>query len=94
MINNKQVLKKMETEFGIKLAALLEEDINKHFSNTTSSAGEAPANHGSIKIITDKNVVNISSPGGYLEYGTPDIEPRPFIRPAIMRLKKELEKHA
>jgi HK97 gp10 family phage protein len=75
---------------------------NQYYSNgrrhQASSPGQSPANNTGelVKSISYKKTKNGSETiidaeyAGYLEYGTSKMRPRPFILPAIQKLKKDL----
>jgi HK97 gp10 family phage protein len=67
-------------------------------SHQSSAPGQPPANDtgkliDSIKVEKRKNTSTIkidADYAGYLEYGTSKMRPRPFILPALMKIKKKL----
>ena len=67
-------------------------------SHQSSAPGQPPANDtgeliDSIKVEKRKNtsILKIDADyAGYLEYGTSKMRPRPFILPALMKIKKKL----
>jgi HK97 gp10 family phage protein len=67
-------------------------------SHQSSAPGQPPANDTgklieSIKVEKRKNTSTLkidADYAGYLEYGTSKMRPRPFILPALMKIKKKL----